>query len=101
MHKSEFINEIIERGFLSDCNGLEALDELAAKGPVTGYIGFDCTARSLHVGSLLQIMILRLFQRTGHKSKVIKFRHHGNVIDSRYQAEVSGNDGFYAETEQP
>ena len=71
MHKSEFINEIVAREFLSDCNGLEALDELAAKGPVTCYIGFDCTAPSLHAGSLVPIMVLRLFQRTGHKPIVL------------------------------
>ncbi|WP_421726763.1 tyrosine--tRNA ligase [Bauldia sp.] len=56
-----------ERGFLHQCSDLAGLDALAVKGPVTGYIGFDCTAPSLHVGSLLQIMMLRWMQRTGHK----------------------------------
>ncbi len=55
------------RGFMSDCTDLEALDEALIAGVVPGYIGFDATADSLHVGSLIQIMMLRWLQKTGHK----------------------------------
>jgi tyrosyl-tRNA synthetase len=65
--KSEFIHVMIERGFLADCTDYQGLDEALAKGSVPGYIGFDATAKSLHVGSLIQIMMLRWLQKTGHK----------------------------------
>jgi len=68
---SEFLREIVDRGFLHQCTDLEGLDALASKGPVTAYIGFDCTADSLHVGSLVPIMLLRWLQRTGHKPIVL------------------------------
>ena len=55
------------RGFMSDCTDLEGLDEALIAGVVPGYIGFDATADSLHVGSLIQIMMLRWLQKTGHK----------------------------------
>ena len=60
-----------ERGFLNQCTNLEKLDALISKKPISAYIGFDCTARSLHVGSLLQIMILRLLQKHGHRPIVL------------------------------
>jgi tyrosyl-tRNA synthetase len=66
--KSEFLQVIIERGYLHQCTGLEELDARAAKGPITGYIGFDATADSLHVGSMVQIMLLRRLQQTGHRA---------------------------------
>src|SRR5208337_4134271 len=59
------------RGFVFQCTDTEALDAALNAGPLTGYIGFDCTADSLHVGSLLQIMLLRLYQRLGHKPVVL------------------------------
>ena len=65
--KSDFIATIIERGFLADCTNLQELDEAMAKGSVTGYIGFDLTATSLHIGNLVQIMLLRWMQKTGHR----------------------------------
>ncbi|QIK41008.1 tyrosine--tRNA ligase [Pontivivens nitratireducens] len=65
--KSEFLRTMIARGFMQDCTDLEALDEALLKGIVPGYIGFDCTADSLHVGHLTQIMMLRWLQKTGHK----------------------------------
>ncbi|TQS72661.1 tyrosine--tRNA ligase [Rhodobacteraceae bacterium] len=65
--KSEFLRVIIERGFLADCTDLQELDEKLANGMVTAYIGYDATAASLHVGHLLNIMLLRWFQKTGHK----------------------------------
>ena len=65
--KSEFLRIIIERGFLADCTDLQELDAALAKGMVTAYIGYDATAASLHVGHLLNIMLLRWFQKTGNK----------------------------------
>jgi tyrosyl-tRNA synthetase len=65
--KSDFIAVMMERGFLADCTDYQGLDEALVKGVVPGYIGFDATAKSLHVGSLIQIMMLRWLQKTGHK----------------------------------
>ncbi|TNE64943.1 MAG: tyrosine--tRNA ligase [Rhodobacteraceae bacterium] len=65
--KSGFLRVIIERGFLADCTNLQELDEALTKGMVTAYIGYDATAASLHVGHLLNIMLLRWFQKTGNK----------------------------------
>ena len=57
--RSEFLKTLDERGFIHQQTDAAGLDELAAKGPIVAYIGFDCTAKSLHVGSLVQIMMLR------------------------------------------
>ena len=65
--KSDFMHVMMERGFLADCTDYQGFDEALSKGVVPGYIGFDATATSLHVGSLIQIMTLRWLQRTGHK----------------------------------
>ena len=65
--KSDFLRIILERGYMHQCSDLAGLDEKAAKGEATGYIGFDCTAPSLHVGSLVQIMLLHWLQQTGNK----------------------------------
>ncbi|MEC3863053.1 tyrosine--tRNA ligase [Mesobacterium sp. TK19101] len=65
--KSDFMHVMMERGFLADCTDYQGLDEALTKGVVPGYIGFDATAKSLHVGSLIQIMMLRWLQKTGHK----------------------------------
>ena len=65
--RSEFLRTLAERGYLHQCTDLEALDAAAVSGPITGYIGFDATADSLHVGSLIQIMMLRHMQKTGHR----------------------------------
>jgi tyrosyl-tRNA synthetase len=65
--KSDFMRELMTRGFLADCTDLQGLDERLAKGVVTGYIGFDLTASSLHIGNLVQIMLLRWMQKTGHR----------------------------------
>jgi len=65
--KSDFIATMIERGFLADCTDYQGLDDALIAGVVPGYIGFDATAKSLHVGSLIQIMMLRWLQKTGHK----------------------------------
>ena len=69
--KSEFMRELQARGYLKQCTDESALDALAAKGPITAYIGFDCTATSLHVGSLIGIMMLRKLQQAGHKPIVL------------------------------
>ena len=65
--KSEFLHVMQSRGFLQDCTDLEGLDERLIKGVLPAYIGFDATADSLHVGSLIQIMMLRWLQTTGHQ----------------------------------
>ncbi len=65
--KSEFLRVLSERGFIHQISNPEGLDELCAKEAVTAYIGFDCTAPSLHAGSLVPIMMLYWFQKTGHR----------------------------------
>ncbi len=65
--KSDFLRILDERGFIHQISDPEALDEKAARGPITGYIGFDATASSLHAGSLLPIMMLYWMQQTGHR----------------------------------
>src|SRR5579863_6717250 len=71
MVKSEFLQEATERGFIFQCTDLEELDAALCAGTVTAYIGFDCTADSLHIGNLVGIMILRLFQKHGHRPLVL------------------------------
>jgi tyrosyl-tRNA synthetase len=66
-YKSDFLNVLASRGFIHQVSEPEKLDELARTGRLTAYIGFDCTAPSLHVGSLLQIMMLYWLQQTGHR----------------------------------
>jgi tyrosyl-tRNA synthetase len=65
--RSDFLRVLHERGYVHQCSDVAGLDAEAAKGGLVGYIGFDCTARSLHVGSLVQIMMLAWLQRTGGK----------------------------------
>ena len=65
--KSEFLTTMQERGFLADCTDLQGLDHALMNGVVPAYIGYDATAKSLHVGHLLNIMVLRWLQKTGHK----------------------------------
>jgi tyrosyl-tRNA synthetase len=69
--RSDLVRVLAERGYIHQCTDLAALDAAAAAGPITAYIGFDATASSLHVGSLLQIMILRRLQQTGHRPIVL------------------------------
>ncbi|MGF1611702.1 MAG: tyrosine--tRNA ligase [Kiloniellales bacterium] len=69
--RSDFLREIVARGFLHQCTDLPGLNEVAGKSRVIAYIGFDCTADSLHVGNLLSIMLLRWLQQTGHKPIVL------------------------------
>ena len=70
-HKSDFVRTVTERGFLHQCTDLDGLDAFASDHIVTAYIGFDCTAPSLHAGSLMQIMLLRWLQKTGHRPIVL------------------------------
>ena len=65
--KSDFMSVMMERGFLADCTDYQGLDEALSQGVVPAYIGYDATAQSLHVGHLLNIMMLRWLQKTGHK----------------------------------
>jgi tyrosyl-tRNA synthetase len=70
-YTSDFLNILSSRGYIHQCSDAAGLDALAAKGDVTAYIGFDCTAPSLHVGSLVQIMLLHWLQQTGNKPIVL------------------------------
>ena len=65
--KSDFLNVMMSRGYLADCTDYQGLDEALSAGTVTAYIGYDATAKSLHVGHLLNIMMLRWLQKTGHR----------------------------------
>jgi tyrosyl-tRNA synthetase len=69
--KSDFLRIVTERGYMHQCTDLEALDKRLTEGCQAAYIGFDCTATSLHVGGLMQIMLLRWWQKTGHKPIVL------------------------------
>ena len=69
--KNTFLQEMADRGYLSQCTDLDKLNEICRKKSISAYIGFDCTASSLHVGSLLQIMILKLMQKYGHRPIVL------------------------------
>ncbi|QDF37856.1 tyrosine--tRNA ligase [Bradyrhizobium symbiodeficiens] len=65
--KSDFLNILQERGFVHQCSDFEGLDALAAKGEATAYVGYDCTARSLHIGNYLTMMMLHWLQESGNK----------------------------------
>jgi tyrosyl-tRNA synthetase len=65
--KSDFMNILQERGFIHQCSDFEGLDALAAKGEATAYVGYDCTAPSLHIGNFLSMMMLYWLQRSGNK----------------------------------
>jgi len=69
--KNKFLLEMQSRGYLNQCTDFGRLGEICNNKSISGYIGFDCTAKSLHVGSLLQIMILKLMQKHGHKPIVL------------------------------
>ena len=68
---NKFLKEFTDRGYLYQCTNEQNLSKLLDKSKIKGYIGFDCTAESLHVGSLLQIMCLKLLQKHGHKPIVL------------------------------
>ncbi len=85
--KSDFMRVMMMRGFLADCTDYQALDEAFAKGVVPGYIGFDATARSLHVGSLIQIMMLRWLQKCGGKPIVLMGGGTTKIGDPSFRAD--------------
>lgn len=86
--KSDFLQAIIERGYFHQCTDLDALDQELTDGMVTAYIGFDCTADSLHVGSLLQIMMLRWLQKTGNKPIVLMGGGTSKIGDPSFKDEA-------------
>jgi tyrosyl-tRNA synthetase len=85
--KSEFMRVMIERGYLADCTDYQALDEALIAGVVPAYIGYDATAASLHVGHLLNIMMLRWLQKTGHKPITLMGGGTTKVGDPSFRAE--------------
>jgi tyrosyl-tRNA synthetase len=85
--KSEFMRVMLERGFVADCTDYQALDEAFIAGVVPGYIGFDATATSLHVGSLIQIMMLRWLQKCGGKPIVLMGGGTTKIGDPSFRAE--------------
>ncbi len=85
--KSDFMRVMMTRGFLADCTDYQALDEALLKGVVPGYIGFDATAKSLHVGSLIQIMMLRWLQKCGGKPIVLMGGGTTKIGDPSFRAD--------------
>ena len=71
MYKSNFLNEIYSRGFIHQASDISALDELMNKKSITGYIGFDPTNDGLHVGSLVQLMLLHWMEHFEHKPLIL------------------------------
>ena len=107
--KSDFLHVMHERGFVAGCTDLEGLDETFLKGTVPAYIGYDATAKSLHVGHLLNIMMLRWLQKTGHKPITLmgggttkvgdpSFRADERPLldDAAIQANIDGMQGVFA-----
>src|SRR5215218_9536751 len=70
-YRSDFLAAAAERGYVHQCTDFDGLDTRLTAGPLTAYVGYDCTADSLHIGNLLSIMLLRLFQKTGNKPIVL------------------------------
>ena len=87
-HKSDLLNLLEERGYIHQITDASGLDALAAQQVVPGYIGFDPTAPSLHVGSMVQIMLLRRMQQTGHKPIVLMGGGTGKVGDPSFKDEA-------------
>ncbi len=85
--KSDFMGVMMARGFMAGCTDHQALDEAFIRGVVPGYIGFDATAKSLHVGSLIQIMMLRWLQKTGGKPIVLMGGGTTKVGDPSFRAD--------------
>ena len=66
-HRSDLIRTLVARGFMHQCTDLDGLDQKAAAGPITAYVGYDATADSLHIGNLVSVMMLHWLQKTGHR----------------------------------
>jgi tyrosyl-tRNA synthetase len=88
-YKSDLLRLLDERGYVHQMTDATALDALAATQVVPGYIGFDPTAPSLHVGSMVQIMLLRRLQQTGHKPIVVMGGGTGKIGDPSFKDEAS------------
>ena len=86
--RSTFLSAATERGFVHQCTDFETLDERLRKGRVIAYVGYDCTADSLHVGHLMWIMLLRLFQKCGHKPIVLGGGGTTRIGDPSFRDEV-------------
>ena len=98
-YQSDLLNTLATRGYIHQMTDATALDALAATQVVPGYIGFDPTAPSLHVGSLVQIMLLRRLQQTGHKPIVLMGGGTGKIGDPSFKDEARkllGEDGIKA-----
>jgi len=98
-YRSELLTILSQRGYIHQMTDAVALDALAVKGVVPGYIGFDPTAPSLHVGSLVQIMLLRRLQQSGHKPIVLMGGGTGKIGDPSFKDEARkllGEDGIAA-----
>jgi tyrosyl-tRNA synthetase len=98
-YQSDLLTVLSQRGYIHQMTDATALDALAVKGVVPGYIGFDPTAPSLHVGSLVQIMLLRRMQQTGHKPIVLMGGGTGKIGDPSFKDEARkllGEDGIRA-----
>jgi len=85
--KSDFLRVMQERGFMADCTDIQGLDEAMKAGTVTAYIGYDATAQSLHVGHLLNVMMLRWLQKTGHRPLTLMGGGTTKVGDPSFRAE--------------
>jgi tyrosyl-tRNA synthetase len=86
-YRSDFLKLLDERGYIHQVTDVAGLDSLASEGPVTGYIGFDATAPSLHVGNLVSIMLLRRMQQSGHRPVVLMGGGTSKVGDPSFKAE--------------
>src|SRR5690606_15689765 len=87
-YKSDFLNVLDERGFIHQCSDFSGLDDLMSRECVTGYIGFDPTAPSLHAGGLIQIMLLYWLQKTGHRPISLMGGGTGMVGDPSFKDEA-------------
>src|SRR5687768_15414528 len=87
-YRSDLLRLLDERGYIHQTTDAGALDALAASTAVPGYIGFDATAPSLHVGSLVQIMLLRRLQQTGHKPIVLMGGGTSKIGDPSFKDEA-------------
>ena len=98
MATSDFLHEATKRGFVHQCTDTDALNAACSAGAIAGYIGFDCTADSLHVGSLVQIMMLRLLQRHGHRPVALMGGGTSRIGDPSFrdEARVLLDDGRIA-----
>ena len=88
MPSSDFLQEATDRGFIFQCTDLDGLDAACRAGSVAGYIGYDLTADSLHVGHMVQIMLLRLLQRHGHKPVALMGGGTSKIGDPSFREEA-------------